>query len=55
LWQRPEAAAQRIATDPHSPAEIRVLGPVSQTSFFEDAFQCKSGAKYAPASRCSVW
>lgn len=52
---RADAAAQRIATDVHSPPEIRVLGPISQTSAFESVFNCKAGAKYAPVDRCSVW
>jgi putative endopeptidase len=53
--QTPAALKRQIATDPHSPAEIRVLGPISQTPAFQDAFKCASGSKYAPAQRCSVW
>jgi len=49
------SASQQIKTDPHSPSEIRVLGPVSQTPMFADAFGCKATTKYNPATRCSVW
>jgi predicted metalloendopeptidase len=51
----PASASQQIKTDPHSPGEIRVLGPTSQTPMFADAFQCKATTRYNPATRCSVW
>jgi putative endopeptidase len=53
--QTPQALKRQIDTDPHSPGEIRVLGPISQFDEFERVFQCKSGSKYAPKDRCSVW
>jgi len=53
--QTPQSLKRQIATDPHSPGEIRVLGPVSQFDAFERAFNCTPGAKYAPKTRCSVW
>eukprot|EP00056_Hartaetosiga_gracilis_P003946 m.69702 g.69702 ORF g.69702 m.69702 type:complete len:714 (-) comp11642_c0_seq1:102-2243(-) len=37
---RPESTHQRILTDPHSPAKFRVLGSVSNTMDFMDAFNC---------------
>jgi predicted metalloendopeptidase len=44
-----------IATDSHSPAAFRVLGPLSQMKEFADAFQCKPGSTYNPEKRCYIW
>lgn len=53
--QTPQALKRQIDVDPHSPGEIRVLGPISQFDEFERVFNCKAGTKYAPKDRCSVW
>jgi putative endopeptidase len=53
--QTPQALKRQIDVDPHSPGEIRVLGPISQFDEFERVFNCKAGSKYAPKDRCSVW
>lgn len=54
---RPEAAAQRIITDPHSPAEYRVNGTLSNLDEFYKAFGVKSSdALYRPDSlRAKIW
>lgn len=54
---RPEAAAQRIITDPHSPAQFRVNGPLSNIDKFYNAFDVKEGdALYRPDSlRAKIW
>uniref|UniRef100_A0A832I4U1 M13 family peptidase n=1 Tax=Eiseniibacteriota bacterium TaxID=2212470 RepID=A0A832I4U1_UNCEI len=40
---RPESVRQQLLTDPHSPAEWRVNGPVSNMPEFRAAFGCKEG------------
>ncbi len=54
---RPEAAAQRIIIDPHSPAQFRVNGPLSNMTEFYEAFGIKeSDALYRKdADRAKIW
>jgi putative endopeptidase len=54
---RPETAAQRIITDPHSPAIYRVNGTLSNVEQFYQAFNLKEGDKlYRPDSlRAKIW
>ena len=52
---RPEAARTQALTNPHSTAQWRVNGPVSDTPDFAKAFSCKAGAPMAPQSHCTVW
>lgn len=54
---RPEAAAQRIITDPHSPAEFRVNGTLSNVAAFYSAFGVKEGDKLfrADSLRAKIW
>lgn len=47
---RPQAAIDRVRTDPHSPAFARVLGTMANAPAFLDAFQC---SKRKP--RCELW
>ncbi|KAK9453157.1 hypothetical protein V1511DRAFT_505797 [Dipodascopsis uninucleata] len=47
---RPGTAAQRIYTDPHSPAFVRVLAAADDSQDFIDAFQCKN-----KQPRCVLW
>jgi putative endopeptidase len=58
-WRRvskPEALRLLIATNPHSPAQFRVLGPTSDLAEFAGAFSCRpaggAGAEGVPAS---IW
>ena len=53
--QRPEQARLQAQTDPHSTAQWRVDGTVSNLPEFQAAFQCKPGSKMAPIDRCQVW
>ena len=60
IWagsMRPEAAAQRIITDPHSPGLYRVNGPLSNLEEFYKAFGVKEADKmYRPDSiRAKIW
>jgi putative endopeptidase len=52
---RPEAARTQALTNPHSTAQWRVNGPVSDNLDFANAFQCAAGSPMAPVNRCTVW
>lgn len=54
---RDEAVKTQILTDPHSPAEFRVNGPVSNFTPFYEAFDVKEGdALYRPPEeRVEIW
>lgn len=49
------AAKESLLTDPHSPVQARVNGPVSNSKDFSKAFQCKTGSPMNPAKKCKVW
>ncbi len=51
----PEQMRLRITTDPHSPGQFRVVGPISNHPAFAAAFQCPAGSPMTPADRCEVW
>jgi len=54
---RPEMQRVRVRTDPHSPAQWRVNGPLSNMPEFSHAFACRAGDAMVrdDAKRCSVW
>jgi len=53
----PEAAAQRIVTDSHSPGMHRANGPLTNIDAFYKAFDVKFGDKMykAPEQRTKIW
>jgi endothelin-converting enzyme/putative endopeptidase len=53
--RREATARMRVTTDPHSPPEFRVNGPLSNLPEFATAFQCKPGAKMVRQTQCVVW
>jgi len=55
--QRPEAAAQRILTDPHSPEQYRANAPVTNIDAWYAAFNVQPGDKMykKPDDRIKVW
>ncbi|MEP7763277.1 M13-type metalloendopeptidase [Sanguibacter sp. 25GB23B1] len=60
VWQtkmRDEAAVQRLATDPHSPAEFRCNGVVRNLDEFHSTYNVQPGdALYlAPEERVRIW
>ncbi|MDP3802634.1 MAG: M13-type metalloendopeptidase [Phenylobacterium sp.] len=60
VWQskyRDDALRQQIDTDPHSPAEFRVIGPVRNVDAWYEAFDVQPGDKYylAPEDRVRIW
>jgi putative endopeptidase len=52
-----EAQRQLVAGDPHPVPKFRVIGPLSNSPEFQQAFSCKAGADMVrpPAKRCVVW
>lgn len=42
-------------TDPHSPGPIRVLGTLSNSQEFADAFSCGANTPYNPKEKCQLW
>ena len=60
LWRavtRPEEERKRLNTDPHSPAEWRVRGPLSNLDEFARAFKVPDDApmRRAAAERVVIW
>jgi len=51
----PEYIKLRVQTDPHSPPQFRVMGPLINLPEFSKTFQCPSGSKMNPPNRCEVW
>ena len=52
---RDEALRHQVATNPHSPPNFRVNGPISNLPEFAQAFSCKPDAKMVRKDRCEVW
>jgi endothelin-converting enzyme/putative endopeptidase len=50
-----EAARRQIKGDIHAVPKFRVLGPLSNSPEFAQAFSCKAGAPMVRANRCVVW
>lgn len=60
VWRtnsRPEQIRLQVRTNPHSPAEFRTNGPLSDLEEFYDAFHCdKTGKMYIPPeNRARIW
>ena len=60
VWRaktRPEETVRRIATDPHSPPEFRVLGVLVNSDAFADAYHLQPGDGMwrDPADRVRIW
>lgn len=51
---RPEAAVQRIYTDPHAPKWARVLGTMANSREFKEAFGCGKGEE-GKEPVCELW
>ncbi|KAI7885925.1 uncharacterized protein EV154DRAFT_427608 [Mucor mucedo] len=54
---RPEMAVQRVRSDVHSPAKVRVNAAVQNSPEFANAFQCGGpGLKdMNPVDKCTIW
>lgn len=58
LWctkYRPEYLKNLITTDPHTPSEFRIIGPVSNLLQFSKDFNCPVGSPMNPTKKCNVW
>ncbi len=60
VWRgkiREDALRARLLTDPHSPAEYRVVGPLRNVDAFYQAFDVESGDKMylPPSERVKIW
>ena len=53
--RRDAMARVRVKTDPHSPPQFRVNGPLQNLPDFAKAYQCKPGAKMIREKACVVW
>ena len=55
--QREDAIKQQVASDPHSPARWRIIGPVRNVDAWYKAFSVQAGAKYylQPGERTKIW
>jgi predicted metalloendopeptidase len=50
-----EQARMQVTTDPHTPAQFRVKGPMSHIPAFAQAFGCEEGERQNPTEKCLVW
>lgn len=60
VWRskmREDALRARLLSDPHSPAQYRVLGPLKNVDAFYQAFDVKKGDKMylSPEDRVKIW
>ena len=60
VWRtttRPQEAERRLATDPHSPADLRCNAVVTNLDAFHDAFDVREGdALFTPVQdRVRIW
>ena len=51
----PQAKELQLNEDPHSPARFRVLGVLSNSREFSEAFQCHPDTRMNPSHKCQVW
>ena len=52
---REEALRLQVQTNPHAPAEFRVIGVVENSPEFANAFSCHPGQKMVATNACRVW
>ena len=52
-----ELQREMVKTDPHPTGKYRVIGPLSNSPEFQQAFACKAGSAMVrpPERRCAVW
>lgn len=58
IWcgkMRDEEALHKIRTAVHSPGPLRILGPLSNSLDFAEAYSCPVGSRMNPTKKCSVW
>ncbi|KTE03989.1 M13 family metallopeptidase [Sphingopyxis sp. H115] len=54
---REDSIKQQVASDPHSPARWRIIGPVRNVDAWYKAFGVEAGARYylTPEARTKIW
>ena len=50
-----EAMEMQILGNPHAPAQFRVIGSLSNSPDFANAFNCPKGTNMNPSKKCAVW
>ncbi|XP_064642722.1 membrane metallo-endopeptidase-like 1 isoform X4 [Lineus longissimus] len=58
IWcgdRRPASAMNKILTGVHSINRFRVIGSVSNSQEFAEAYKCPVGSKMNPNNKCAVW
>lgn len=56
--QRPEAATEQMASDPHTPSRFRIIGPLRNVDAWYDAFDVRpedGGYALKPEDRVRIW
>merc|ERR1711971_784643 len=53
--KRPGALKKQVLTDPHSPAQFRVNGPLANLREFSQDWGCPVGSPMNPVKKCQVW
>jgi predicted metalloendopeptidase len=51
----PDYAVKLIHQDPHALPKVRILGSVSNSREFADAFKCPINAPMNPTKKCQLW
>ena len=51
----PEYISNLIQTNPHTPGSYRVIGTLSNSQEFVDAFQCSKSSYMNPQKKCIMW
>lgn len=60
IWrnkERPDAVKAQLASDPHTPAKFRIIGPTRNIDAWYKAFDVQPGSTYylAPKARVHIW
>lgn len=58
IWcgnSRPQSYIQAISSGRHSPGKFRVIGALSNSYDFAEAYKCPVGSSMNPQKKCSVW
>ncbi|XP_076377892.1 uncharacterized protein LOC117219826 [Megalopta genalis] len=51
----PDKIATRLKYDPHSLAPLRVIGSLSNSEDFAEAYRCPKGSPMNPEKKCNLW